>query len=97
MRPAMSAAEIVVEYNFHCFCGAPVATTEKTVKCSSCGSVLGIRRFKRQHWKIASLLRPDRRLQREQFKVLAIRIVLYLLLAYCVYDLACYVYDMVNS
>lgn len=33
--------EIVVEYRFHCFCGAPIVTIEKTVTCATCGETLG--------------------------------------------------------
>lgn len=97
MTPAPSAAEIIVEYEFHCFCGAPIATTGKTVTCSSCGSVLGIRRSRRQHWKIHSLVRPYRRLQVSDLKFLAIRITLYLLSAYLVYDLGRYLYGFMGD
>jgi hypothetical protein len=40
MKPAV-AQQIVVEYHFRCFCGAPIVTTEKTVTCLSCGDTLG--------------------------------------------------------
>jgi hypothetical protein len=33
--------EIVVEYHFQCFCGAPILTVEKTVTCTNCGETLG--------------------------------------------------------
>jgi len=75
------------EYELQCFCGAEIVTTEKTVTCASCGETLGIHRVKKQHWKIAPLPRPHRRLQPPDLRKLAIRISLYLLLAYYVYDL----------
>jgi hypothetical protein len=33
--------EIVVEYHFQCFCGAPIVTIEKMVTCTICGEALG--------------------------------------------------------
>ena len=97
MTPAIAPAQIVVEYDFQCFCGAPIGTTKKIVTCANCGKVLGIRRSKRQHWKIVPPPRPHRRLQLEDLKSLAIRIALYLLLSGCVYDLGKYVYGLVDN
>lgn len=81
MTPAI-ASEIVVEYHFRCFCGASNVTTEKTLTCAHCGAVLGIRRVRRQHWKIIPPQRPHRRLQVRDLTQLAIRIAIYLLLGY---------------
>jgi hypothetical protein len=93
MKPAI-ASEIVVEYRFLCFCGDPITATEKIVTCANCGKELGIRRFKRQHWKIAPPQRPHRKLQVEDLGVLMNRIVPYLLVGLCllcVYYLGQYV------
>jgi hypothetical protein len=79
--------DIAVEYCFHCFCGAPIVTTEKTVNCANCGKTIGIRRVKRQRWKIAPTEAPHRRLQLADLQPLGIRIFLCLLLGYYVYDL----------
>ncbi|MGC1453312.1 MAG: dual specificity protein phosphatase [Candidatus Sulfotelmatobacter sp.] len=73
-------AEIVVEYHFRCFCGATIAATENEVTCATCGKELAIRRFKRQHWKIAPPQRPYRKLQVEDLGVLMNRILSFLLL-----------------
>jgi hypothetical protein len=81
MKPAI-ASEIVVEYHFPCFCGAHIITTEKTVTCANCGKELRIRRFKRQHWKIAPLQRPQRKLQVQDLGALVNRIVPILLLGF---------------
>ncbi len=48
--------EIVVEYHFQCFCGAPIATIKKTVTCTNCGETLG---------SYASTL-PVRRIEKHQ-------------------------------
>jgi hypothetical protein len=48
------ASETVVEYDFRCFCGAPIIATEKTADCNSCGRIFEIRRIRRhthQPWK----------------------------------------------
>ena len=79
MTPAIES-ETIVEYEFRCFCGAPIVTTEKKVTCANCGKELGIRRSRRQHWKIAPPQRPHRKLQVEDLGVLMNRIVPYLLL-----------------
>jgi hypothetical protein len=88
MRPDI-APGIVGKYRFQCFCGACIATTEKTVTCANCGKALGIHRVRSQRvrWKTLPLRAPYRRLQPGDLKELAIRIALYLLLAYYVYDL----------
>ena len=85
MRPAI-ASDIVVEYRFLCFCGDPIITSEKTLTCANCGKELGIRRFKRQHWKIAPPQRPHRKLQVEDLGVLVNRIVPYLLLGFSLFS-----------
>jgi len=74
------ASEMVVEHDFRCFCGASIVSTEKTLTCTHCGAILGIRRVRRQHWKIVPPQRPHRRLQVRDLKQLAIRIAVYLLL-----------------
>jgi hypothetical protein len=75
------------EYELQCFCGALIVTTEKTVTCASCGETLGIHRVKRKHWEIGPPPRPHRRLQLADLGKVAIRISVYLLLGYYVYDL----------
>jgi hypothetical protein len=94
MTPAI-APQTAVEYHFRCFCGATIVATEKTVTCANCGKELRIRRFKRQHWKIAPPQRPHRKLQVEDLSALMNRIVPYLLLLgfclLCVYYLEEYV------
>jgi len=91
------APGIAVEYRFQCFCGAPIVATEKTAKCAKCGGTLGIRRVKRQHWKIAPPELPHRKLQASDLQTLAIRIAGSLLWVYGVYVLGQYVYELVNS
>jgi hypothetical protein len=81
MKPAI-ASEITVEYRFLCFCGDPITATEKTVTCANCAKELGIRRFKRQHWKIAPPRRPHRNLQVEDLGALVNRIIATLLLGF---------------
>lgn len=77
-------AENAVEYEFRCFCGTPIVTSEKTVSCADCGKTFGIRRVgRRQHWKIAPPERPYRKLRLEDFELLANAIVSYLLLVFC--------------
>jgi hypothetical protein len=80
-KPAV-ALENVVEYRFLCFCGDPITATEKTVTCANCGIELGIRRFKRQHWKLAPPQRPHRSLQVEDLGGLVNRIVPIVLLVF---------------
>jgi hypothetical protein len=84
----------VIEYEFQCFCGAPIVTTEKTVSCAGCGKILGIRRVgRRQHWKIAPPPRPYRNLRVEDLGLLIDHSVYYLLLGGCLlwmYYLALY-------
>ena len=97
MKPAI-APEIVAEYRFLCFCGDPITTTEKTVTCANCGKELSIRRFKRQHWKIAPPRRPHRNLQVEDLAGLVNRIMPTLLLGFYLlcgcYLLAQYVLEL---
>lgn len=81
MKPTI-ASENVVEYRFLCFCGDPITATEKIVTCSNCGKKLGIRRFKRQHWKIAPPPRPHRNLQVEDLEGLVNRIMPTVLLVF---------------
>jgi hypothetical protein len=81
MKPAI-ALETVVEYRFLCFCGDPITATEKTVTCANCGKELRIRRFKRQHWKIAPPQRPHRNLQVEDLGALVNRVIPTLLLVF---------------
>jgi hypothetical protein len=47
-------SEADVEYDFQCFCGTPIVTTEKTVTCTNCGKTFGIRRVRkhRHRWNI---------------------------------------------
>ncbi len=46
-------SEADVEYDFRCFCGTPIVTTEKTVTCTNCGRTFGIRRVgKRTRWRV---------------------------------------------
>jgi len=87
----------VVEYAFRCFCGTPIVTTEKTVICARCGQGLGIRRVKRQHWKIAPPQVPHRRLRLDDLGELATRIAICLGAAACVYVLGQYFYDFLNG
>ena len=93
MTPAIEP-EDVVEYELRCFCRAPIVTAEKTVSCANCGKVLGIRRVKRQHWKIRPPQRPHRKLQVEDLRELMNRIALYAVLLgfglLCVYYLGQY-------
>jgi hypothetical protein len=77
------ASETVVGYDFQCFCGAPILTTEKKVTCANCGKELGIRRSRRQHWKIAPPQRPYRKLRVEDLGVLMNRVVPYLFGGFC--------------
>jgi Fe2+ or Zn2+ uptake regulation protein len=45
-----AASETVVEYDFQCFCGAPIVSNQKMVSCTSCGRTFEIRRVgKRTH------------------------------------------------
>ena len=48
-------SEADVEYDFQCFCGTPIVTTEETVTCTNCGKTFGIRRVRkhRPRWNIA--------------------------------------------
>lgn len=80
------ATEVIVEYHFRCFCGAPIIATEKRATCANCGETLGIRRVKRQHRKIAPAEVPHRSLQPADLQTLAIRLFLYLLLGYYLFD-----------
>ena len=81
MTPALEP-EDVVEYELRCFRRAPIVTTEKTASCANCGKVLGIRRVKRQHWKIAPHQRPWRKLRVEDLGALMNHIGYYLLLGF---------------
>jgi hypothetical protein len=46
-------SEADVEYDFQCFCGTPIVTTEKTGTCTNCGRTFRIRRVgKRTHWRV---------------------------------------------
>lgn len=96
MTPAVTSKE-VVEYHFQCFCGAPIVTTEKTATCANCGESLGIRRVRsHRHRRKASPHRlPQRKLRLEDLEDLAIRIGVYLLLAYSLYDLGSWIYEAV--
>jgi hypothetical protein len=95
MTPSI-ARETVVEYHFQCFCGAPIVAAEKTTKCPNCGETLGIRRVKRQHWKIAPRHNHGR-LQPAGLREFAIRTFLFLLLGSCLYLLGQWVYDLLSS
>jgi hypothetical protein len=75
MTPAI-ASGVVVEYRFQCFCGAPIVATAKTLTCANCGESLLIRRFKRQHWKIAPPALPHRRLLLSDLPDIGMRILL---------------------
>lgn len=44
MEPKISVER---QYRFQCSCGATTETGEKTVTCSGCGAVLGVRRIRR--------------------------------------------------
>jgi hypothetical protein len=90
------ARETVVEYHFQCFCGAPIVATEKMTRCANCGETLGIRRVRRQHWKIAPRQHHGR-LQPADLRELAIRIFLFLLFGSGVYLLGQWVYDLLSS
>jgi hypothetical protein len=79
MKPAV-ALETIVEYRFLCFCGDLITATEKTVTCANCGKEIGIRRLKRQHWKIAPPRRPQRNLQVQDLGALMNRVIPTLLL-----------------
>lgn len=98
MTPAMTS-EDVVEYQFQCFCGAPIVTTEKTVTCANCGESLGIRRVRsrRHRRKVSPHRLPQRKLRLEDLEDLAIRVGVYLLLAYSLYDLGSYIYEAVAA
>jgi hypothetical protein len=96
MTPTVPS-DIIVEYRFRCFCGAPIVATEKALTCANCGASLGIRRFKRQHWKIAPRPLPHRRLQFADLHDLAIRILFFLSFAGCLYVLGNFLSDLVSS
>lgn len=96
MRPVRTPG-ITVEYRFRCFCGAPIVATGKTANCPSCGEALGIRRFKRQHWKIAPPILPRRKLRGSDLQSLAIQIAASLLWGYGVYVLGQYVYELIST
>jgi hypothetical protein len=83
-------SETVVEYDFQCFCGTPIVTTEKTVTCTNCGKTFGIRRVgKRTHqrWNIAP--QGQSVWQLGDLKKLAIYTALGVLLLCWLYELAC--------
>jgi hypothetical protein len=89
------ASEIVCEYDFQCFCGTPVVTTDKTVTCTNCGRTFEIRRVEKrthqrrkcalQNWNTATRIGAQDVLQLVERPM--IYTMLYSLLLYDLYDL----------
>ena len=82
-------SETVVEYDFQCFCGTPIVTTEETVTCTNCGKTFGIRRVRkhRPRWNIAP--QGQSVLQLRDLSKLAIYAVLSVSFLCGLYELAC--------
>jgi len=82
-------SETVVEYDFRCFCGTSIVTTEKTVTCTNCGKTFGIRRVRkhRPRWNIGP--QGQSVLQLRDLKKLAIYATVGVLLLCWLYELAC--------
>jgi hypothetical protein len=78
------------EHELQCLCGARVVSTARLLTCPNCGSALGVRRVKRQHWKIAPPVVPYRKLELHDLVVPAVRI------CGCVF-LGFYLYGLVNG
>ncbi len=81
-------SEADVEYDFQCFCGTPIVTTEKTMTCTNCGRTFEIRRVgKRTRWRVntAQPIGVQDVLELVERPVVFITLLLLLL---CWYDLA---------
>jgi hypothetical protein len=84
------ASETVVEYDFRCFCGTPIVTTEKTMTCTNCGRTFEIRRVgKRTHWRVNTAQSIGVQDVLELVGRPVVFITLLLLLLCWLYDLAC--------
>jgi hypothetical protein len=81
--------KIVSEYQFRCFCGAPVVTTHKTAAiCPNCDTAFELRRVRKrasQGWDTASSVSPQDMLQLVKKPV--VYTALYFLLLYDLWDL----------
>lgn len=84
-----TVSEADVEYDFQCFCGTPIVTSEKTVTCANCGRTFGIRRVgKRAHWHVNIAQPIGVQYVLELVERPVVFVTLLLLLLYWLYELA---------